>query len=186
MAANHSGFLVQSSHGTAGNFELAVPRTGGGLAHFWRDNDDPGFPWHGPAVMFGSAEAMPAAALIQSNMGPFGNLEVVALAGAKLVHHWRDDGGTWRWQGASELPGAGNVVGVPAFVQGGHGAQGNFEVVAPLASGGLGHWWHDNDDPGSAWNGPTPFGGGAVDAVAMIQSNFGKLEVVARVGDQLV
>jgi hypothetical protein len=37
MPSKASSFLVQSSHGTTGNFELVVPRIGGGLWHFWRD-----------------------------------------------------------------------------------------------------------------------------------------------------
>lgn len=42
------GFLVQSSHGAKGNFELVVPHSGGGLAHWFRKNDDPRLPWVGP------------------------------------------------------------------------------------------------------------------------------------------
>ena len=40
-----SGFLIQSHFGSMGNFEVVVPsRAAGGLVHFWRNNDDPGFP----------------------------------------------------------------------------------------------------------------------------------------------
>jgi hypothetical protein len=68
------------------------------------------------------------------------------------------------------------------------GRKGNFEVVMPWAAGGLAHFWHDND-VGLAWHGPTRFGGGRVDAVALVQSRFGprgNLEVVTRVGNRLV
>ena len=75
------GFFVQSSHGRKGNFEVVVPRSGGGLAHWWRDNDDPDRPWRGPTLMFGSTQDVDAAALIQSNFGTVGNLEVVANQG---------------------------------------------------------------------------------------------------------
>jgi hypothetical protein len=56
MPSQHSSFLIQSSHGANGNFELVVPRIGGGLWHLWRNNDDPAFPWHGPGLTFGSAD----------------------------------------------------------------------------------------------------------------------------------
>lgn len=186
MAARHSSFLIQSSHGANGNFELVVPRLGGGLAHYWRDNDDPLLPWHGPALIFGSADDILTVTLIQ---GGFGNLELVALEGSQLVHNWRDDGGTWRWQARTYLPGATDVVGGVALVQSSHGALGNYEVVAPLASGGLAHWWRDNDAAGLPWIGPTPFGAGGVDAAVMVQTTLGaagNLELVAREGGQLV
>ena len=43
-----SGFLIQSTHGVQGNFELIAPRTAGGFAHYWRNNDLPSMPWNGP------------------------------------------------------------------------------------------------------------------------------------------
>jgi hypothetical protein len=73
-------------------------------------------------------------------------------------------------------------------------SKGNFELVMPLAAGGLAHYSRDNDVPGLPWRGPTLFaqGVGQVDAVSLIQSNFsaagsgsGNLELVARVGDRL-
>jgi Domain of unknown function (DUF1929)/Glyoxal oxidase N-terminus len=186
------GFFVQSSHGGKGNFEVVVPRSGGGLAHWWRDNDDPDRPWSGPTLAFGSTHDVDAAALIQSNFGTVGNLEVVVNAGGNLHHYWRDDGGTWAWHANKAKPAAPvatGVVGTPGLVQGSHGAKGNFEVVAPHVGGGLAHWWRDNDTASVAWHGPVRFGSGSVRAAALIQSNFGRLgnlEVVALVGDQLV
>ncbi len=87
-------------------------------------------------------------------------------------------------------PVAGRVSGNPALIQGRFGRQGNFEVVVPLASGGLALYFRDNDDPNLPWKGPFPFGQsvGPVAAVSLIQSNFGSpgnLEVVARVGNRL-
>jgi hypothetical protein len=144
------GFFVQSSHGAKGNFELVVPRTGGGLAHWFRKNDDPRRPWVGPTLMLGGTDDVDAAALIQGNLGRVGNLEVVANAGGSLYHYWRDDGGTWAWHGDKAKPArpfATGVVGAPGLVQSSHGTKGNFEVVAPLAAGGLAHWWRNNDTP---------------------------------------
>src|SRR5215216_7057233 len=186
------GFFVQSNHGAKGNFEVVAPRGGGGLAHWFRKNDDPSRPWSGPTLMFGSTDEVDAAALIQSNLGRVGNLEVVANAGGSLYHYWRDDGGTWAWHGNKTKPArpfATGVVGAAGLVQSSHGTRGNFEVVAPLAAGGLAHWWRNNDAPSLTWHGPTRFGAGRIGAVALIQSNFGRLgnlEVVALVGGQLV
>ncbi len=161
---------------------------GGGAWHWWRDNDDPGHPWHGPTTAFGSEGVIDALSLIQSNLGPAGNLEVVARAGTELVHATRDDGGTWRWTTPATIPGPGGVAGTPALVQSGFGATGNFEVVAPLAAGGLAHWWRDNDAPGTPWTGPSPFAAGtAFGSVAMLEGLVsGHLEAVARTAGQLV
>ncbi len=181
------GILCQSSHGGAGNFELVLHRgAGGGATHWWRDNDDPGLPWHGPTTAFGSAAELVATSLIQGNFGSAGNLEVIGASGGKLVHSFRDDGGSWTWKTPTFLPGTAAPSGGPGFVQGRFGAKGNFEVIAPLAGGGMGHWWRDNDDPVLAWHGPTPFGSGQVAATALahgVHSNH--LEVVARVEDHL-
>jgi hypothetical protein len=186
------GFVLQSSHGVKGNFEVVAPRSGGGLSHWWRDNDHPGLAWRGPTLMFGSTQDVAGAALIQGNFGRVGNLEAVANAGGNLYHYWRDDGGTWKWHANTAKPAAPFatwVVGVPSLVQSSHGTRGNFEVVAPLAAGGLAHWWRNNDSASLTWHGPTRFGSGSVRAAALLQSNFGlagNLEVVALVGDQLV
>jgi hypothetical protein len=63
----------------------------------------------------------------------------------------------------------------------------NFELVVPLASGGLAHYYRPNN-PVGAWVGPTAvFGGGVYDAATFIQSSFGgNFEVFARQGQQLV
>jgi hypothetical protein len=182
------GFLVQSSHGGAGNFEVVVQRArGGGAFHWWRDNDDAALPWHGPSTAFGSAGDIGATSLIQSNFGAAGNLEVVATQSDQLVHSWRDDGGTWLWKTPTPLAATVAPQASPAFVQGGIGTKGNFEVVAALAGGGMGHWWRDNDDPNLAWHGPSAlFGGGQIGAVALVHGlQSGNLELIARAGDQL-
>ena len=191
MPTKHSTFFVQSTHGTTGNFEMLVPRlAGGGAAHFWRDNDDPVLPWVESGLAFGSPDDVYALSLVQGPLGGAGNLEVVALEGSQLVHHWRDDDGSWRWQARTLLPGSVAVARSVALIQSSHGSLGNYEVVAPVAAsggGGLAHWWRDNDTPGLPWNGPTLFGGGGVEAVAMTQSGgFGNLEALCRVGDGLV
>jgi hypothetical protein len=136
-------------------------------------------------------------ALIQSNFstaggGP-GNLEVIAHTGNRLDHYWRDDVFPFPWRGPFAIPGATGTARSPTLIQGGFGVRGNFEVVVPLASGGLAHFWRDKDAANLPWHGPTPFGStDHYDAVALIQSNFstagggpGNLEVIAHTGNRL-
>ncbi|HEX6370092.1 MAG TPA: galactose oxidase-like domain-containing protein [Longimicrobium sp.] len=178
--------FIQSTWGTNGNFEVVAPLAAGGLAHWWRNNDAAAQTWSAPAK-FGGTTRYEAVALIQSSYGSPGNLEVVARTGSVLHHFWR--GADLQWHGPGQI--ATGVAGAPALIEGTWGAApsrpGNFELVSPLAAGGLGHWWRSND-ASQAWSGPAPFGAGAVDAVGLVQGNFGSpgnLEVVARVGARL-
>jgi hypothetical protein len=58
---------------------------------------------------------------------------------------------------AQILPG--RASGIPSLIQSFFGQQvRNFEVVVPLASGGLAHYYRDNDAPGAPWMGPNIFG----------------------------
>lgn len=173
--------LIQSSFGTKGNFEVVVARVGGGLSHYWRNNDAPGFPWSG-GFNFGSGN-LRGASLIQSNFGP-GNLEVVALTAAgQLVHYWRENLPPFTWHGPSG-PFASAVTGNPSLIQSSFGTKGNFELVVPRVPGGLAHFWRNNDAPGFPWSGPNAFGSGGANWVSLIQSNFGpgNLEVDAIAG----
>jgi hypothetical protein len=134
-AAMHGGFLVQSTFGLPsresgvplrGNFELVTPLLGGGMSHFWRDNDTVGSPWHGP-IPFGARDAVEAISAIQSNLsssgnGP-GNLEVVARVGDRLHFYSRDDAPPFSWHGPDPIPGAtSGVAGVPSMLQSRFGA----------------------------------------------------------------
>jgi hypothetical protein len=190
-AAGVSGnpVLIQSRFGRQGNFELVVPLASGGLAHYWRNNDNPAFPWSAPTPFGQNSGTVDAVTMIESNFGSPGNLEVIGRVGSALCFFWRDSGPAFKWNGPFGI-GISGVSGNPALIQSRFGRQGNFEMVVPLASGGLAHYWRNNDNPAFPWSGPTPFGQGLghVDAVTMIQSNYGSpgnLEVVARVGSQL-
>jgi hypothetical protein len=68
--------LIQSRFATQGNFELVTPVFGGGLAHLWRNNDDPHYPWSEP-TLFGGDLTVEGLSFIQSNFGDPGNLEVI-------------------------------------------------------------------------------------------------------------
>jgi hypothetical protein len=175
--------LIQGTFGTTGNFEVVAPSSSGGLVHFWRNNDDPNLPWSGPTpfgVGFGNFDGV---SLIQSNFGSPGNLELIAEAGGQLYHFWRDSTG---WQGPFNIStsgGVGIVGGIAGLIQGTFGTRGNFEAVAPSSSGGLVHFWRNNDDPSLPWGAPTPFGLGLqIGRIpSLIQGNFGSpgdLEVV--------
>jgi hypothetical protein len=180
--------LIQSRFGTQGNFELVVPAAGGGLHFYWRNNDDPNLPWNGPFPFGEGLGEVDGLSLIQGPFGSPGNLEVVARAGDRLHFFGRDSGPPWEWHGPFEI--ASGVRGNPVLIQSRFGTRGNYELVVPAAEGGLNHYGRDNDDPNLPWYGPFPFGGelGEVDAVSLIQSNFGSpgnLEVIARAGDFL-
>lgn len=179
--------LIQSGYGTVGNFEVVVSSASGGLLHYFRNNDDPSLPWSGPTPFGQSLGIVNAVTMIESNFGSPGNLEVVARVGDSLYTFFRDST-TLAWNGPGFL--TNGVAGNPSLIQSRYGTMGNFELVVPLASGGLAHYFRNNDDPTLPWSGPTPFGQslGAVDAVSLIESNFGSpgnLEVVARTGDAL-
>lgn len=180
----HGRFFIQSGFGGKGNYECVVgANPGNGLLHFWRNNDavDPVRSWQAVTSFGGNLGRVTSASLIQSNYD--GNLEVVALVSGKLVHFYRDAAG---WHETPERFGA-SLSGNAALIQGRHEGRGNFEVVVPRQGGGMSHFWRDNDRPAHPWHRSTDFGepGVRVDAVALIQSNYGNLEVVARIGPRL-
>ena len=113
--------LIQSPFGNKGNFELLTPMASGGLAHYWRNNDDPFVPWFGPIRFGQEAGRFEAVGMIQSNFGDSGNLEVVGRIADRLVFFWRDSGPPIRWNGsipivADGVPIAG-VTGNPVLIQ---------------------------------------------------------------------
>lgn len=186
--------LVHGRFGTRGNFEVVTPRAGGGLAHAFRNNDDPQLPWS-PFTPFGQgAGQVEAASMIQGNFGAHGNLEVVARVGDKLALFWRDSAPSWAWNGPYPLVADGTpvsgVTGNPVLLQGKLGTKGHFELLVPRADGGLYHLFRDNDAPDMPWHGPVLVAPEQrFSAIAFIQSTFsppGNLEVLARVGDELV
>ncbi len=180
--------MVQNRSEGMGNFELVVPRANGGFSYYLRNNNRPDLIWLGPFDFATDAGIFDAVTLIQNNFGEPGNLELVARSGDQLVFFWRDSGMESDWHGPSTIDIG--VAGTPSMIQSSFGNKGNFELVSPLASGGLAHWWRDNDDEHLHWYGPFMFGMnlGKVDAVSLIQSNWGDpghLELVAQADGQL-
>jgi hypothetical protein len=175
--SQHGGALVQGTYGNRGNFEMVVPAPNEeGLVHYSRDHDDEPYRWGGPTG-FGT-RAVEGVALIQSDFGFWGrNLEAVACEGGALIHYWRDDPSLIWYRRMTPI--ATRVRGTPGFIQRpsrihvpGGTEHANFEVVVPLAEGGLAHWWRNNRHPDLVWEGPDVFGTGSFDAVALAQSNF--------------
>jgi hypothetical protein len=163
--------LIQDA---TGNFDVITPLATGGMALYYRDNSAPNFPWHGPIAV--STTPVDAVSLIQSSYG--GNLELVARIGNQLAHFYRDS--SLNWSGPSFF--TSGVTGTPSLIQSRAGTPGNFELVTPLAGGGLAHFWRDNSNPAMPWTGPNPIASGSFDGAALIQGNYGyNLEVVAAV-----
>jgi hypothetical protein len=192
--------LIQSKFGQKGNFELVVPRVDRGFDHFFRDNDHPALPWiRAPSVGSGQGR-IDAISMIQSNFGDPGNLEVVARIGNRLVYFWRESTVPFQWHGPFPIIADGEeiegVTGNPVLIQSTFGSKGNFELVVPLRNGGndsrggLSHYFRDNDSGELQWHkAPIVDPSTRYEAVSLVQGNFGNpgnLEVIARVGDQLV
>jgi len=188
--------LIQGRFLSPGNFELVAPLQSGGIGHYSRVNSDASLPWVGPAVFATELGHIEGLSMIQSNFttgGFVGDLELVVLAQGSLLHYSREDVPPYRWHGPFPIPTGANLRGNPVLIQGRFLARGNFELIVPLATGGIAHYSRVNDDPRLPWFGPTVFATelGQVDAVTMIQSNFssggkiGNLEVVARCGGNL-
>jgi hypothetical protein len=180
--------MVQNRSEGKGSFELVVPRANGGFSYYLRNNNHPDLRWLGPFDFATDAGFFEAVALIRSNFGESRNLELVARSGDQLLSFWRESEKDPKWHGPSTIDTG--VAGTPSMIQGTFGNKGNFELVSPLRSGGLAHWWRDNDDAHLHWYGPFMFGMnlGKVDAVSLIQSNWGDpghLELVAQAEGQL-
>jgi Domain of unknown function (DUF1929) len=187
--ARGGGLLAQGSIGTKGNFEVVVPRVGGGFLHLWRNNDAAPFPWSAPDLAMGSEGDVTSVVLIADNLKP-GELASIRREGGRLECSVRGAVNVhgvvrYRWGGSVQLPGGAVAAGAPGSVQS-VGMHGNFEVVAPLTTGGLAHWWRDNGVPAQPWHGPTPFGAGTFSAAALVQNDNGHLEVVAVQGNHMV
>jgi hypothetical protein len=122
---------------------------------YWCDNDDPNLPWYGPLDFAEGRGIFDAVALIQSNFGNPGNLELVARSGDSLFFFWGKPGPEMVWHGQEVI--ATGVARTPSMIQSTFGNEGNFELVVPLASGGLAYYWRDNDDAHLHWYGPFMF-----------------------------
>jgi hypothetical protein len=159
MLSPLGGFLIQSRAGHSGSFEVVIAWPDGGLAHFWRENDNDVFKWHGP-TRFGDG-AYIGATVIESDFrfmadAGFGNLEVLAThTDGTVDHYWRENGGHFLWKGPFRVfDGAG---GSPSMAYSGAPfSQANplahlsshFYVVAPIKGTGFSYWVRHNWETG--------------------------------------
>lgn len=193
VPTSSSGFFLKSSYGSIGNFEVISPVSTGGLVHYVRFNDESHPRWGNPPEAYFGAGDVTGAAMIQSDYvadpnNPEGGYEVIAVVGGELYSFWRESVNRLYWRGPFPLN-IGAVAGVPGFIQGSYksgASHKNYELVIPLPTGGFAHWFRNNELATPLWTYTTSFGSGVSQGCALIESTYGALEVVARVGDQLV
>ena len=172
----HNGVLYESGNGRLSrNLEVAQLDRGG-VQHSWRVG---GAPWTwGHARRIGD-DAAADPTLTGTTFDR--NMEIVYATTSGRLHHWWTRGsGSEAWRDGGVFGPAG-CKGMVGFVQGDHGAPGNFEVV--VATGGrLHHVWRS----GGRWRNGVVFGDRIGErGCSLIQSSFGverghgNLEVVA-------
>jgi hypothetical protein len=185
-AATGPASVVQSRYGivTHGNFEVVL-LAADGLWHWRLDNSNPASSW----TRFGlvSAYATGPGSIIQSSLGPVGNLEVVVPEGNQLWHYTLDGSNpAATWQREDLV--TGDATGPGCIIQSSLGSPGNFEVVL-LESGQLWHHWRDNSNPSTGWRRAGLVSANASSSGSIIQSNLGTpghFEVVVLEGNNLV
>lgn len=174
QAAPWGGFFIQSRAGrNRNNFEVVIPWPDGGLAHFYRDNDNAAaLQWYGP-TLFAQGSYYQGVSITESDSmkysgTPTKNLEVVAVKqDGTLEHWWRENGGALTWRLGSVI--AQGCTGVPALTYSGalfkviykdvpfipdafrnaHEA-GAFHLVVATAGGGW-NYYIKSTDSGAAW-----------------------------------
>ncbi|WP_437734831.1 alpha/beta hydrolase [Sorangium sp. So ce1335] len=174
--------LIQGGFGGRGNFELVVPHTSGGIAHYHRDNDTAELVWRGPTIFGADVGRLEAVAMIQRG----GDLEVVARAGDRLLMFWRAGGPGAAWQGPEDV--VAGVRGTPALFRSTSGGEGALELLSPLAGVGLARWYRSEGARGARFRGPTVFATelGRCEAVSAIESRpLGRVELAVRAGGQV-
>jgi hypothetical protein len=161
----------------------------GGVAHCWRNNDDPAESWIEGSIFGVDLGHVDAVALIQSTLGQGGNLEVIVRVGEELAHYWRPPhseiwhGPTFFFSGAA---------GIPGFIQDGNGELGDFELLTPVEDGGIVHLSRDNHSAHRPWTISAYINrtGAPAEAVSLIHgkdgnSQLAEIEAVARCGDEM-
>jgi predicted lipoprotein with Yx(FWY)xxD motif len=144
---NSAPAMIQSNFGNMGNFELVV-REGSKLRHYWRNNNDPSYPWH-KGKLFGD-KVNSAPAMIQSTFGNMGNFELLVREGDRLRHYWRNNDASGRpWYKGGLF--SDHIASVPFFIQSHFGNPGNFELVVKRGSCWV-HIWRNNNIPGFPWS----------------------------------
>ena len=106
-----------------------------------------------------------------------GNLEAICRTGHQLFHFtWDEHNRNW----ISSKAIADGIMGTPMILESSYG---NFEVVAPLQNGGLGHWWRNNHHPQKTWSRVVRFGQGEYQQGILVENNDKQLTVIVEVKD---
>jgi hypothetical protein len=181
--------FIQSDFGQISNLELVVPCISGGVAHCWRNHDDPAQRWIEGRVFALELGRVDAVALMQSTLDQGGNLEVILRVGDKLAHYWRPLQGDM-WHGPVFF--FSGAAGIPGFIQGTNGEPGDFELLTPVKGGGIAHLSRDNRSAYRPWAISSYIDriGAPAEAVSLIQGNgdnsqLGDLEAVVLCGDEV-
>ncbi|MCV7069161.1 hypothetical protein MJO55_08685 [Mycolicibacterium rufum] len=170
QASPWGGFFIQSRAGRhRNNFEVVIPWPDGGIAHFYRDNDDAAaLQWYGP-TLFAQESHYQGVSVTESDFmsyqgTPTKNLEVVAVRqDGALEHWWRENGGALTWHLGSQI--AQGCTGVPAItysgamfkdiplVPGAHRDAHEAGLFHLVVANELGGWTYyiKSTDEGSAW-----------------------------------
>jgi hypothetical protein len=188
LSGRGGGFLVRTTANSAEHLEMTLPNPRGGVESYWRKNDADDDSWSAPVTLGCEWGAAHSATLVQTHVAGQQNLELVMRCGSKLAHYSRQPSPNLPWDGPTWL--ADGVGGNPSLIQGSEGRNRNLELVVPLASGGIAHYWRDNHGADRPWKGPQIFALelGHVDALTLIESSHlaeGGLEVIARKGGDL-
>jgi hypothetical protein len=152
------------------NFEIVYWELSGRL-RYWSMNQTVNA-WH-DGGQFGPTDCQGFPALMQSNYGAPGNLEVIfRRKGGRLEHWWRDGAPAFAWHDGGAITDGVKMSG-PSLVQANVGNRGNFYVVCVTDWGTMQLWWRDNDN-GGTWMRGEVFGGQVGETpVCMIQGEFG-------------
>lgn len=164
--------------------EALLPHSSRGIVHA---RFAPLLGWRRVGVFGTELGRADAAALLETNAALGWQSHAVIRVGARLMHFvhrpWPFEG----WTSATELPPT-SVSGNPAVMQSRFGDRGNFELLVPTQSGGVEHWWRDNDAAGDRWTRAASFAAGDVLATSIFQKdgeNDVRLEAVLRYRDHV-
>jgi hypothetical protein len=175
------GFFFQSRSGSKGNFEVVIPWADDGLAHYWRENDHPALPWHGPHY-FGQGALYTSATISESdfrahdNDNP-GNFEVLARrSDGKVLLFWRENGGNWSWFGpAAEV--AADTAGNPSLIATGRKRTNSSlrrYLLATIPKPGGGFWCFERgaySDSDMTWQEAQSPGGPQLQGLALLMTS---------------
>ena len=138
-----------------GHLELLTPLADGGIAHFRRATPL-GFEWRRVATFAAALGRVEALAVVRGNFGISQPLDLLARIGDRLaLFHWSGGLGS-SWEGPHFF--FEGAAGQPGICQGRRGLKGHYEVLTPLAAGGLAHLWRNNDSPAHDWTTAARFG----------------------------